>query len=173
MRRTKTGPRMPRLVRPILFGGLFIGMIILASLLAFGVSLERQLRCDRQANTCTYTSFFLGRTRREHQPLGSIAAAFSRAGALPGSGYNVWLGQSYGKWFLGRYSTNDDAETVVRKINQFERARESPPLVIAYSFVTGYWLLWGSVPVFGYLLVELLSGIVGGPSPFHPRRSSG
>jgi hypothetical protein len=163
---------MPRLTHPIFLGGFFIGIIVLASLLAFDVSLERRLRCDRQTNTCTYTRFFLGRTQLEHQPLGSIAAAFSRAGALPGSGYSVWLGQSHGKWFLGRYPTDNEAETVVRKIDQFQHARESPPLAISYSSVAGYWLLWGSVPIFGYLLVELLSGIARGPSTFHPRRSS-
>ena len=163
---------MPRLTHPLFLGGLFIGIIALASLLAFDVSLERQLRCDRQTNTCTYTRFSIGRTQREHQPLGSMAAAFSNAGALPGSGYDVWLGQPYGKWFLGTYPTSNEAETVVRKINQFEHARESPPLVIAYSSVTGYWLLWGSVPILGYLLVKLLSGLAGRPSTAHARRPS-
>jgi len=163
---------MPRLTPPIFLGGLCIGIIALASVLAFDVSLERQLRCDRQTNTCTYTRFFIGRTQREHQPLGSMAAAFSKAGALPGSGYDVWLGQPYGKWFLGTYPTSNEAETVVRKINQFEHARESPPLVIAYSSVTGYWLLWGSVPILGYLLVKLLSGLAGRPSTAHARRPS-
>jgi hypothetical protein len=164
---------MSRLTHPLLLGGLFIGIIVLALLLAFRVSLESQLRCDRQTNTCAYTRFFLGRTQLEHQPLGSMTPAWvSRSGALSGSGYNLWIGHSHGNWFLGTYSTADDADQVIRQIKQFEQARESPHLVVAYSFAAGYWLLWGSVPIFGYLLVELLSGIAGARSKFHPSRSS-
>jgi hypothetical protein len=162
---------MARLTHPLLLGSLFIGMISLAFLLAFDVPLESQLRCDRQTNTCTYSRFFLGRTQLEHQPLGSVAAArVSRAGVLPG--YNVWSGSSYGKWFLGTYSTADEADKLVQQINQFEQAREPGHLLIAYSFAKSYWLLWGSVPIFGYLLVELLSGIAGARSKLHRSRSS-
>jgi hypothetical protein len=153
---------MPRLTHTLEVSSIFIGTSVLAGVLALDVPLERQLRCDRQTNTCAYTTAFLVRTRREHQPVSSmLAPRVDRSSSFLDSGYNVWVDHKYGQWQVGNYPTAAEADEVAGSIREFEQTPDSPHLVVGYSVVRDVWLLWGSVPAFGYLLVKILSGIVG------------
>ena len=153
--------RIPHLLR---FACTLLGTLVLAGVITFCVPLTRECRCDRQTNACTYSTGFLGRTRREHHTLTSLSSArVDIVRTFPASEYRVWIVNPDKEWLACAYPTRSEADEEVRTIRQFEQTAESSHFVAVCSSSVGHWIVWGSIPIFGYLFVSMLSGIVGPP----------
>ena len=141
-----------------------LGTLILVGVVTFCVPLARECRCDRQTKACTYATVFLGRTRLEHHTVTSLSSArVDMVRTFPAPEYRVWIVHQDGESLACTYPTRSEAEEEVRTIRQFEQTAESSHFVAVCSSPVGHWIVWGSIPVFGYLFVSLLSGVVDPP----------
>ena len=156
---------MSRIPHPLRFACTLLGTLVLAGVVTFCVPLTREYRCDRKTNACTYATVFVGRTRLEHHALTSLSSArVDMVQTFPASPeFRVWIVFRDGEWLACAYPTRSEAEEEVRTIRQFEQTADLSHFVAVCSSRVGHWIVWGSIPVFGYLFVSLLSSVVGPP----------